>query len=220
MECLEYLAAAGRAVGSREAGRALGMEPTRVNRLLGTLAFMGLAERTAERRYVPGPGLHVLAAMSLRGSRLLGIAVPHLAALGAELPEFSVALGVLWRRQVAYLYFADPGDEPQVAVAGRDLFPAEKSSIGQVLLSRMAEGAVRELYADRPGQEVAGLVGQLAGVRERGWALVGGRTLGVALGEPPVAGIAVAGEVNEGNRTRLVGRLGECARTIAGEMKS
>jgi DNA-binding IclR family transcriptional regulator len=218
LECLEYLAGAGRPVGSREAARALGLEPTRANRLLGTLAWMGLAERTADRKYTAGSGLHVLAAMSLRGSRLLSTAAPHLARLGDELPGFSVALGVLWRRQVVYLYFAGPGEDARVAIASRDLFPAEKSSIGQVLLAGMGEGAVRELYADREAGEVERLTGELEGVRREGYALVNERTLGIAVGEPAVAGIALAGVTNEEDRTRLVRRLTECAEKIAREM--
>ena len=57
------------------------------------------------RRYAPGPGLHVLAAMSLRGSRLLTRALPHLRDLMAAEPECRIALGVLWRSHVCYLFF-------------------------------------------------------------------------------------------------------------------
>ena len=220
LDCLGTLVAAERPVGSRELARELGLDPTRVNRLLGTLAHLGLAERTAGRKYVPGPGLHVLAAMSLRGSRLLSAAMPHLAALGAELPGYSVALGVLWRRHVAYLYFAGPGEEPQVAIASRDLFPAEKSSIGLVMLAGRERKEVRELFKDRPAAEGKELLGRVQSTRKRGWALVAGRTLGVPVGDPPVAGLALAGKVNARNRARLVRKLTQAARDIAREMNT
>lgn len=215
------LSAAGRPTGSRELARLLGLEPTRVNRLLGTLAHLGLAGRTPGRKYIPGPGLHVLAAMSLRGSRLLSAALPRLERLGRAEPHFSVALGVLWRRHVAYLYFAGPGEEPQVAIASRGLFPAEKSSIGLVMLAARGQKEVRELFKGEPEAEVKKLLGHVRSARKQGWALVGGRTLGVGIGSPPVAGLALAGELNAKNRMRLVrhltGTADLIARDLAGE---
>jgi len=218
LDCLGMLVAAERPVGSRELARELDMEPTRVNRLLGTLAHLGLAERTAGRKYAPGPGLHVLAAMSLRGSRLLSAAMPYLEELGRAEPKFKVALGVLWRAHVAYLYFAEPGEVPQVAIASRDLFPAKKSSIGLVMLAAREPEEVRELFRGRPGAEVKKLLGRLSKARKRGRALVEGHTLGVPVGDPPVAGLALAGKVNSQNRTRLVRKLTLAARKIAQEM--
>ncbi|HOX04817.1 MAG TPA: helix-turn-helix domain-containing protein [Planctomycetota bacterium] len=215
LELLQALAGAASPVGSREMARLLDMEHTRVSRLMGTLAHMGLAERTAERKYAPGPGLHVLAAMSLRGSRLLSAALPHLEALRTGLPDLAVALGVLWRRQVVYVYFATPGEDPRVAVAGRDLYPAEKSSIGRVLLAAQPRSEVRKLYAGTPRAELDGLLGALDAAARDGWALYENTTLGVAVGEPPVAGLAVAGKLAGHDRDDLVRRLRETAERIS-----
>ncbi len=135
LECLQALAGSEEPIGSRDLAATLGAEHTRVNRLLGTLAAMGMAERTPDRKYVPGAGLHVLAAMSLRGSHLLAAALPHLDRLRAAEPAVSVALGVLWRRQVAYLFFADPGEPLQASIASRGLYAADQSSIGLTLLA-------------------------------------------------------------------------------------
>jgi DNA-binding IclR family transcriptional regulator len=217
-ECLAYLVAAGRAVGSREVAREMNLEPTRANRLLGTLAFMGLAERTPDRKYVAGPALHVLAAMSLRGSRLLGAATPHLADLGAQLPDYSVAMGVLWKRHVVYLYFGRPGEEAQVAIASRDLFPAEKSSIGHVLLAGRNTAALKELYPDLKAAELRALKRALAGAMKNGHALVDGHTLGVPVGEPIVAGLAIAGKVDARNRKALLRKLIKTAELIAADL--
>ncbi len=218
LECLEYVVAAGRAVGSREVAREMNLEPTRANRLLGTLAVMGLAERTPDRKYVVGAALHVLAAMSLRGSRLLGAAMPHLAELGAELPDYSVAMGVLWKRHVVYLYFASPGEQAQVAIASRDLFPAEKSSIGHVLLADCSAAELNRLYAELKATELRSLKSAIAGARKRGHALVDEGTLGVPVGTPVIAGLAVAGEVNAGDRAALVRRLKKTAVLIAADL--
>jgi DNA-binding IclR family transcriptional regulator len=202
-------------MGSREMARLLGLEHTRVNRLMGTLAALGLAERGADRKYAPGPGLHVLAAMSLQGSRLLSAALPHVARLREAHPELTVALGVLWRTRVAYLLFAAPGERLEAAVASRGLFPAEKSSIGQALLAGRTDAEVRELYRDRPAAEVSALLQALAAVRESGHALVDGTTLGLTLGQPPVAGLAMAGGLAGADRTGLIDDLRETAAAIA-----
>lgn len=218
LECLQALAGAERPVGSRELARLLDLEPTRANRLLGTLALSGLAERTPGGKYAPGPGLHVLAAMSLRGSRLLSKALPHLETLRTEARGFAVALGCLWRRQVAYLFFAESGARLEAAVAGRALFAAEQSSIGLALLAAKSAAELRALYRERPPAEQAAILRSVAEVRRQGWALVGGRTLGVAVGSPPVAGLALAGKPTPRVRPGLVAKLKETAEAITRDL--
>ena len=107
LACLQALAGTSGAVGCRELGRRLGLETTRVNRLLKTLAALGLAAQGQDRKYRPGPGIHVLAAQALFGSGLLRRAIDPL----EDLHRFglTVALGVLWRDHVAYLYHAEAG---------------------------------------------------------------------------------------------------------------
>jgi len=103
IECLLEIAAMERPVGSRELARRLGQDHTRVNRIISTLAYMGLAEQTADRKYIAGPGLLVLAGLSLRGSPLYRCAMPHLEELGVA-TGYQVALGLRWRTNVSYLY--------------------------------------------------------------------------------------------------------------------
>ena len=68
---LQALAVSPDPVGGRELARRLGFEPTRVNRLLKTLAYLNIARQTADRRYAPGPGMTVLAAQSLFASQFI-----------------------------------------------------------------------------------------------------------------------------------------------------
>jgi DNA-binding IclR family transcriptional regulator len=82
----------------------------------------------------------------------------------------------------------------------------------------MPEREARALYADRPPAEREALLSELAAVRERGGALVDGRTLGVALGDPPFAGLALAGDMGSADRGQLEARLREAARAIATEV--
>ena len=121
--------------------RQLGLEPTRVNRLLKTLAHLGLAEQDAQRRYRPGPAIHVLAAQAMFGSGLLRRAMPVLEGLHAL--GCTVAMGVLWRDRVCYLYHGGP-DTPAAEALGRvGLFPAAASGIGCALLAQQTADDVR-----------------------------------------------------------------------------
>lgn len=152
---LQVLCSRGDGVGSRELARLMGWEPTRANRLLGTLRDLGLAEQDAERRYRPGPGVHLLAAQCLNGSGLLAAAVPVLRGLRGR---FGVALGVLWQGQVCYLLHAGRGRPIEEGLRRTAPLSAERSSIGMVL----------EAYAPAPWRTPAA---EIAAIRQRGYAI-------------------------------------------------
>src|SRR3954470_11988766 len=71
LSVLQALAVSNEPVGGRALARQLGLEPTRVNRLLKTLAHLGMARQDPDRKYLPGPAMHVLSALSLFGSGLI-----------------------------------------------------------------------------------------------------------------------------------------------------
>ena len=156
LACLVALTDADGAVGSRELARQLGFEHTRVNRLLGTLAELGLAERTPDRKYRPGPGIHGLAAGAMRSSGLLQAALPEIRALHNA--GFGVALGVLWLGRVVYLYHGHPQQPLEDNLAAHATWDPERSSIGRVLTAReafsMVTGSIAVTVGDPP---VAGL---------------------------------------------------------------
>lgn len=222
LACLQALASAGQPVGSRALGRALGLEPTRVNRLLKTLAHLGIAQQTPDKRYVPGPAMHVLAAQAMFGSGLLRRALGPLEALRRF--RLSVAMGVLWRDQVSYLYHAGPDTPPSDAIGRVGLFPATRSSLGMVLLSRLESEAVRQLYRGRTiahFQSITALQAALAAVRRDGFALVHpypdqtARSIAVAIAGEPVA-VALSGEIAEQQVPGLADALRHAADQIAG----
>ncbi len=211
---------AGEPIGSRELARRLGLEHTRVNRLLKTLAYLGIARQAPDRRYVSGPAMHVLAAQAMFGSGLIRRAIGPLESLGSF--GLSVALGVLWRDQVSYLYHAAPGMSVSEAMGRVGLFPATRSSIGMVLLSRLPVDGVRVLYRDKaiPNfDSLDALLDELLRVRKQGYALVtplpkqSTRTLAVAM-EDRSAAIAMSGEIE----TKRVDELARVLKTIAGEI--
>lgn len=222
LACLLQLVSTDGPVGCRQMARELGMEPTRVNRLLGTLAHLGLARRTPDRKYVAGSGINVLAAMTMRRSRLLACAGRHIEALRAD-TGLGVALGVLWRRHVCYLYHGRKSGAPLAAITGKNLFPAEISSIGKVLLAERSAGEVRALYRDRAGDDepvdVKGLLAELKQVSTQGYAVYEGWSVAVAVGHPAVAGLALmrgAKRLGDG----VIEKLRAAAEAIAQDMES
>ncbi|MEM6553104.1 MAG: helix-turn-helix domain-containing protein [Planctomycetota bacterium] len=197
---LQAVASTPEPVGVRELARLLELEPTRVQRLLGTLAHLGMTEQDAERKYRPGPGIHVLAAQAMFGSGLLRRAIPLLEDLRPY--GFTVALGVLWRDKVAYLYFASPGTPSAEALGNTQLFPADRSAIGQVL--QAMTGQKRD-----------------AVVRRRGYALtqrgVGDCSVAVPVGDPAIAAVALAGNINDPDLEAVVPALRTAAEGIAAD---
>jgi len=196
IECLLEIAAMERPVGSRELARRLGQDHTRVNRIISTLAYMGLAEQTADRRYIAGSGLLVLAGLSLRGSALYRCAMPHLEELGVA-TGYQVALGLRWRTNVSYLYHGHAQEHAALGIASEGLYPADRSSIGLVLLSELTPQEITELYqgpsaAVLQTPEMTALLERVKEVKNAGFAIASNaRSIAVALGKPAVAGIAL-----------------------------
>ncbi len=229
LACLQALASQPGPIGSRELGRQLGLEPTRVNRLLKTLAYLGMAQQDEKRKYSPGPMIHVLAAQSLHGSGMLTSALGPLESL---LPlGHQVALGVLWRTEVAYLYHASADGDPQAGIGRVPSFPAQLSGLGHALLAGLSDDDVRALYAEPAPDPAAvimldgadGLLAELTRVRDQGYALTrtepgapdGYRTLALTLPSHPNTAIGLAGRLADRSVPKLVRALREAADLIA-----
>jgi DNA-binding IclR family transcriptional regulator len=167
---------------------------------------------------VPGPGIHVLAAMSLRGSHLLEAAAEPIERL-ADRTGGGVALGVLWRRHVCYLFHGRPDEAPLAAVAGHNLYPAEQSSNGKVLLAEEPDMAVRRRFDDTD-VDVDALLAELETVRRRGYAVNRAQSLAVKVGEPPVAALAVIKDITPENRDELLHAVKDAAAQIVSELRN
>ena len=221
---LQALATSPEPVGCRELARRLNADPTKINRLLKTLAYLGIARQTANRKYTAGPGMHVLAAQSLFASGLIRRALPELEALRRF--GHTVALGVLWGDNVSYLFHAPPGIEASRGLGRIGLLPATTSGIGVVLLSELDDEDVRELYGDKdipmfPGG-IEQLLTKLAEVRQLGYARVhvaddrDHHVVAISTGDPAHAGIALSGWIPEASTEALVAALRESAPNIGG----
>ncbi|MFW6153985.1 MAG: IclR family transcriptional regulator [Planctomycetota bacterium] len=223
---LQAAVGAHQPVGCTQLAREFDLDVTRVNRILGTFAYMGMLKRTRSRRYVAGPGVHVLAAMSLHGSQLIQCAAPHMKALRADL-KAEVCVGVLWRARVTYFRYAKQGREPAMLRPGTVLMPAEESGIGRILMAQMTDEQVQAMYAECGDGtcDREALTRTLAKTRRKGYAMGrGGDTLAVPIGTPAIAGLALNRQGSPSQRiyakeaTALVQRLQAAAEAIAADM--
>jgi DNA-binding IclR family transcriptional regulator len=137
--------------GSRELARALNLDPTRTNRFLRTLTDAGFLVQDEYRKYYSGPGMQVLAAQSIHGSRLLRCALPVIEQMWPV--DHIVALGTRHLDRVCYLYHAESGMSFAEGIGRCNINPATSSSIGLVMLSELSNEEVIELYA---AHEIAG----------------------------------------------------------------
>jgi DNA-binding IclR family transcriptional regulator len=143
--CLQILSTNPGPIGARELARRLNMETTRAHRLLKTLAHMGMARQNRNAKYMPGPAMHVLAAQSLYASGLIGNTTKPLLELHRKV-NLITAFGMLWERNVYFLYHLMPGMSAEDAVGRMRLQPATQSGIGMMLLSKKSDDEVREFF--------------------------------------------------------------------------
>ena len=219
---LQALASSPEPISCRELARQLDSDPTKINRLLKTLAYLGIARQTANRKYTAGPGMHVLAAQSLFASGLIRRALPELEQLRRY--GHTVAMGVLWNDSVSYLFHAPPGIEASRGLGRIGLLPATTSGIGIALLAELEDADVRELYEGRDipmfPDGIDSLLAKLSEVRALGYARVhvaderDHHIVSVSMGDPVHAGIAMSGWIPEGATAPLVEALREAAQRI------
>ncbi len=158
IRCLQYLVSSGRAIGCRELARLMGINTTRVNRLLMTMASIGLTMQDDHRRYLPGPGIHALAAQAIRGSALFSQALPLLESYAPK--DIVVAMGVLWEDQVIYIYHSEPGSQMSQALAGFHMLPAWQSVIGMSLLAAESDEELQKRFVDGQWRQLAPHIAQ------------------------------------------------------------
>lgn len=224
MGILQELAIRNGPVSGTELSKETGMELTRVNRLLKTLNYLGMADRTPDRRYRTGAGMHVLAAQSISSSRLLQVAARRLSKL--ERPGCLIALGVLWRDKVSYLFHKSHSASFLDAIGAHGVYPATKSSIGMALLAELNDDEIDALYKGRgtPGfKSLPSLKAELIRIRERGYAVLrhspDDATIAARIGSPAMAAAAISGNIppeqEEDLSLRLVAASLEISQGIA-----
>lgn len=219
---LKSIAQSGEPLGVRELGRLIEMEPTRVYRLLRTMLHLRIIRQTDRKKYVAGPGLHILSVLNLSATGLLAGSVGALERL-KEL-GYTTAMGFLWQDQVGYLYHGSPETGKEQSLLRKTLFPATKSGIGLALLALEEDPYIRTLYGSTeiPGfpEGINSLMAELNRVRALGYAYIVIdaspflASLGVALENFPDAGIALSGKIHPEDIPGLVERLMKTAAEI------
>ncbi len=212
---LQAVAISKEPVGCRELARSLGYETSRVNRLLKTLAYLGIVRQTANRKYTAGPGMHVLAAQSLYASGFIQRAMPTLEKLH-EL-GFTVAMGVLWKTNVSFLYHAPPGMKSSESLGRIGLYPATTSGLGMALLAAHDDDYIREIYHEEPilgfPAGIDSLIAAIHDVRTKGYARlkvkpdVDQYTVAITVGNPIYAAVGLSGWIPESNTESVVSAL-------------
>jgi DNA-binding IclR family transcriptional regulator len=223
LSCLQAVISAEEPIGSRELARQLGLDQTRVHRLLKTLAHLGLAEQDERRKYRAGPAIHILAAQSLVGSGLQERAVEGLEELRQH--GYFVALGVLWRDQICYVYTATAGS--QVTRALTRPRPATTSAMGRALLARYPDTEIYERHVsswlsrtgeEPPPSEWDELLADINEIRAQGYS-VGGeqedRSLATTVDDLPYAAVGLVGDIPDSEVPGLVEALRQAGARIA-----
>jgi DNA-binding IclR family transcriptional regulator len=222
LDCLQAVITAGEPIGSRDVARRLGLEHTRVSRLLGTLKHLGLVEQTPDRKYRPGPGVHLLSAQSLHASGLLRAALPHLDQFRDE--RLLVAMGVLWGGQVCYLLHGRSDQPLGERLSAHEPHPAHRSIIGLAMLAALSDGALRRALKEDfelPAGGIRALRDDIRRTREQGYAMrdaAGQVGLAVTVGAPPVAAISLTGHIDGRRVGKLVRQLQVAAEAISAEL--
>lgn len=222
LKVLQILAMSRNPVRCKDLAEQTGMEMTRVNRLLKTLDYLGLAQSDKSRKYKVGPGIHVLASQSLFGSGLVRKSAKHLENLG----KFGhiVAMGMLWHNQVSYLYFWFKGISSAEAIGRAEVLPATLSSLGLVLLSKKTDEEIASLYKGKTIPGFSGLpelLKRISTVRSAGYGEVvpSYRSLAVCVGDPPIAALSLAGKIGIREIPRYVEELKRVAELIDHDLK-
>lgn len=214
IRCLQAVVSHERAMGISEVAKELGLEITKVHRLLRTLTHMGLIEQTKGRKYTSGSALPVLAAQTLHAIHFAGAPIKILNELFKS-TGLVVALGVRWQRQVSYLYHLEPGEQMQEGVANYRTWPAEISGLGVAMLAHLSDEEIRALYMNHTIQHFTTdeLLELIRETRRNGYCYLfptnGSRTLAIRMRNNPNMALGIAGAIAPHEVANYLGVLRE-----------
>lgn len=206
--------------GVTQLATGLGLEQTRVHRLLRTLTHLGLIVQTQGRKYGPGPAIPVLAAQTLHATHFGDRALPELERLQRATKK-KVALGVLWESSVSYLYHGGGPGNWQKAIGGHELWPAANSGIGIAIMAGLPEGELKEKLGLCRASDPKGstnLLGVIRQTQKQGYAFVhtvrDQWTLAVALQNNPSLAVGITGQLKESRLEILLPKIRAAALAI------
>ncbi|GAA2177193.1 IclR family transcriptional regulator C-terminal domain-containing protein [Leucobacter tardus] len=178
-----------------EVSRRAEVSPAAARRFLRTLESLGYV-RADDRRFALTPRVLELGFSYLSALSLPETMQPHLERLSREVGE-SVSAAVLAGPEIVYVARVPTRRIMSIGITIGTRFPAAVTSMGRVLLAHLSERDVRALLAEHPPHpltdrtttDVETIIGELARVREQGWAIVDGELeLGLRSVAVPVRG--------------------------------
>ncbi|GHC03714.1 IclR family transcriptional regulator [Cerasicoccus arenae] len=215
IRCLQEVLSRAEPVGVGQVATELGLETTRVHRILRTLAASGMLRWTDKRKYAPGPAVPVLATQTMHASGFYR-AIGPMVELHKDL-NMITAMGLLWNRSVSYLFHAEPDQALTSAIGSFDVWPATVSGLGVALLALQTDQTVEELYVGReiPGfNSLPHLLDTLSEARERGYA-IHHNTLAICIDETFQAAIGFSSQkVSVKSVSKYLPRLLKCKQEI------
>ncbi|EGU57774.1 hypothetical protein VINI7043_24267 [Vibrio nigripulchritudo ATCC 27043] len=169
IRCFQELTTSDTPLGNKELAERLDINVVRVNRLLRTLKSIGMAEQNAQKKYMPGPAVHLLAAQSFHSSVLFRSATS--VAIRTNYTDRTLAIGVLWKDMVVYMYHAKADQSPAEGLGGYHIYHVSQSSIGQVLLADLDDEEIESRIAHWTEPQKAQIQSQIKQIRADGYIL-------------------------------------------------
>ncbi len=163
IRCFQELTTSDRPLGNKELAEKLDINMVRVNRLLRTLKSIGMAEQDAQKKYMPGPAVHLLAAQSFHSSALFRAATS--VAINTSYADRTLAIGVLWKDSVVFMYHATADQNSAQGLGGYHIYHASQSSIGQVLMAEFSDEEIAERILHWEPEQKADILDKVDAIR-------------------------------------------------------
>ncbi|PLW75417.1 hypothetical protein C0081_20335 [Cohaesibacter celericrescens] len=154
-------------MGNKELAEKMQINEVRVNRLLRTLKSIGMAEQNAQKKYMPGPVVHVLAAQSFHSSAIFRAATK--VAINRPFDDRTLAIGVLWQDSVVYMFHAQAHQNPAEGLGGYHLYHASQSSIGQVLMAELDDEELSQITCHWEPNQKSVMMDTIEKIRREGY---------------------------------------------------
>ncbi|WP_104401221.1 helix-turn-helix domain-containing protein [Vibrio penaeicida] len=167
IRCFQELTASEAPLGNKELAERLNINVVKVNRLLRTLKSIGMAEQNSQKKYMPGPAVHLLAAQSFHSSTLFQAATRI--AIKTNYADRTLAIGVLWKDMVVYMYHATANQSPAEGLGGYHIYHVSQSSIGQVLLADLDDSEIELRIEHWEQAQKDQIIQQIQDIRSSGY---------------------------------------------------
>jgi DNA-binding IclR family transcriptional regulator len=204
LKILQYVISFPDGIGVGSVAQELDINVIKVHRLLRTLAAGGYLRQIKGRKYAPGPAISVLAAQALQSTGFVKNVYPLLNDLHKE-TGMLLAYGMLWNRQVTYLYHAKPEVQGGLGLAGHTVVEATNSRLGLIMLAGLSRGDLESRYLESeiPGFEsFEQLSTYLIEIDKQGYIYAptdseGNYTVAVRFKKDPTISLGIAGKIRK-----------------------